>query len=66
MMGQSTPPRPHREPKPAAVIKPFGDIGIPALAAAAQFNARRAKEVKAAREETRDIPWMPRQEKLFD
>ena len=61
-MGQSSPPRHVQHPPTASVIKPFGDIGIPALAAAAHVNARRPKEITKAR----DIPHILRKDRFYD
>lgn len=61
-MGQSTPPRHGQRPKPASVLKPFGDIGIPALAAAAHAAARQPKKAPP----THDVPWLLRKEKFVD
>lgn len=61
-MGQSNPPRHGQRPKPSSVLKSFGDIGIPALAAAAHVNTRRPKETAKAQ----DVPWLLRKEKFID
>lgn len=61
-MGQSLPPRPAQRPQPAQVLKPFGDIGIPALAAATQVAQRRPKENAGPR----DIPAILRKDRFHD
>lgn len=61
-MGQSLPPRPVNRPRPAQVLKPFGDIGIPALAAAATMATRRPKEIAAPR----DVPAILRKDRFHD